>query len=406
MGPPAENKRRARPRGRRDPDFSEEDDVSTDASSVLSDSSSSSTGLSSEDEGPVQNGEGSGSEKEDDASLESDKEEEEGKDPLARLLGSDHTLTAMEINHRYLKKWSVALPVQDIMVEVSKQSSLKKLIIDFEFVTMSKYDVILDCVRHSASLQDLLIVNAKVNRHTANAIATALAQNRKSLQKVTFKKCTFAGSGFSILFLGVQHVGELTHLGVEDCNLQGFASEIISATLPLIKSLKSLKLVNTQLPLEGLRFLCDNLERCRNLEELDLSKNDFNVQSISWLVGCLQSEEISIKTLSLVKCGLDAACIEILARGIMEDKELEALNLANNPIGNTGSVAIINMLKENHQLTKFSVKDCKIGNKNSQKIHNALRYNNSFLKNMFSADVSLAILDSVSMMEKVPETFG
>ena len=397
MGSPTEIKRRPRSRASGDPDLSDEDDISTDDSSIVSNSSSS---VDTDD------GEASDSEKEDDATVESEKEEEEGKDPLARLLGSDHTLQSMEINHRYLKKWSVALPVEDIMVEVSKQSSLKTLTIDFEFVTMSKYDVILDCVGHSESMKELIIVNAKVNRHTANAMATALAQNRNSLEKITFKRCAFAGSGFSILFVGVQHVGELTHLGMEDCSLQGFASEILSATLPLIKTLKSLKLVETQLPVEGLRFLCDNLERCRGLEVLDLSKNEFNAQSMSWLVRCLHSEYTSIKTLSLVQCGLDAACIEILARGIMEDRTLEALNLASNPIGNSGAISIINLVKENTQMTKLSVKDCKIGKKQSDKIHNALRYNNSFLKNMFSADISLAILDSVTMMEKVPESFG
>jgi len=396
MGSPDEKRPRGRPRRRPDSDYSEEEEMSTDGSSIESDSTTSSV-LSTDDGGQ--------SEKDDDLTIESDKEEIEKKDPLARLLGSDYTLTSMEINHRYLKNWSIALPIQDIMVEVSRQSSLKTLIIDFELVTMSKYDVILECVGHSESLKELIVVNAKVNRHTGNAMSTALAQSRSSLEKLTFKKCTFAGSGFSILFVGIQHVSSLTHLGMEECSLQGFASEILSASLPLMKSLKALRLIKTQLPAEGLRFLCDNIERCRNLVELDLSRNEFNVQSISWLVGCLQSDDSRIKTLSLVKCSLDAACVEILSRGLIEGKTLEALNLASNPIGNTGAVAVINLVKENNHLTKFSVKDCKIGRKNSQKIHNALRYNNSFLKNMFSADISLAIMDTVTIIEKVPESF-
>lgn len=410
VGSQQRNKRKPRSKGRQELETNDDDNVSTDDSSIGSDASSSYDGISSEEDDPIDDEE-SLSGNDDDASsdekttLHSRKDVEHTKDPLGRLLASDHTLTSMEINHRYLKDWSSALPVEDIMVEVAKQSSLNTLTIDFEYVTMSKYDVILESVGHSETMKELIIVNAKINRHTANAIATALEQN-KSLEKITLKKCTFAGSGFSILFLGVQHIGELTHLGVEDCSLQGFASEIIAATLPLIKTLKCLRLVKTQLPAEGMRYLCDNLERCHNLEELDLSKNELEIQSISWLVGCLQAEDTQIKTLSLVKCGLDAACIEILSRGIMEDTTLEALNLGNNPIGNKGSISIVTMLKENHHLTKFSVKECRIGKKNTEKIRNALRYNNSFLKNMFSADVSLAILDSVSLMEKVPESFG
>jgi Leucine Rich repeat len=412
MVSPANNKRRSRPAEPRESELSDEED--SDNSSFDSYSSSSYDGLSSgDDEEPTTRE----SEHDDDGSTDNEgsiessvknvkKHAEKPKDDLARLLASDSSLTSMEINHRCIKNWALALPIEDIMIEISKQASLKSLTIDFQYVTMAKYDIILDSVRYSETMIELTIVNAKVNRHTANAIATALAQNRESLARLSFKKCSFAGSGFSILLLGIQHVAGLTHLAMEDCCLQGFASEIISASIPLIKTLKYLKLVKTQLPVEGLRFLFDNLQRCRSLKELDLSKNDFTPQAVSWLVGCLQSDETKIKTLSLVKCGLDAACIEILARGIVEDKTLEALNLASNPIGNSGAISIINMLKENHLLTRFSARDCEIGKKSSEKIHNALRYNNSFLKNMFSADVSLAILDSVTMMEKVPKSFA
>lgn len=400
---------RGRTRSRRDPDSSDDDSSRND-----SDASSSYTGLSSDEDGPVE-GEGSNSEgdTEDEASVEDGEETSDrvGEDTyeaglLARLLSSDQTLTRMDIDHRHLKDWSAGLPIEDIMIEIAKQSSLETLCIDLEFVTMAKYDVILDCVSRTETLKELILAGAKVNRHTANDIASALAENPNSLRKLTFKKCSFAGSGFAILFLGLQHVSELTHLSIEECSLQGFASEIISAAIPLMKDLQSLRLVGTQLPVEGLRYLFDNLLRSRTLVELDLSYNELDAQSITWLAGFLQDEDTKIETLILKQCGLDPACIEILCESLGEDKNLTTLTLHGNTFGDRGAMKLVKVLKTNHHLQSLGVKGCKIGKKFLGKLSDGLRYNNSFLKNMFSSEFSLAILDTVGMVEKLPGSFG
>jgi Ran GTPase-activating protein (RanGAP) involved in mRNA processing and transport len=275
-----------------------------------------------------------------------------------------------------------------------------------ENVAMSNYDVLLECVGHMQSLEELLLENAKVNRHTGNAIAAALFRNPNSLRELTLRNCTFAGSGFAIMFLGVQHLPSLTHLSIEECSMQGFASEILSATIPFLKNLKSLKLINTKLPEEGLRYLCDNLIRSSTLVELDLSQNEFDVQSMSWLVGCLQSPDTVIEKLSLNKCRLDSSSVEILSRGLSDDHKLLSMSLNNNTFGDSGAKCLVKMLKTNHNLQTLSLKGCEISKKLLKQLHNGIRYNNSFLKNVFSSEVSLAILDSFSMVEKVPETFG
>jgi Ran GTPase-activating protein (RanGAP) involved in mRNA processing and transport len=325
---------------------------------------------------------------------------------LSRLLSSDPTLTRMDITHRHLKDWSSGLPIEDIMIEIANQSSLETLGINLEYVTMSKYHDILECVSKTETLKELILSGAKVNRHTANDIASALAENPDSLKKVTFKQCSFAGSGFPVLFLGVQHASELTHLSIEDCSLQGFASEIISATVPLMKKIQSLRLVGTQFPLDGLRYLFDNLLRSKTLIELDLSDNELDPESMTWLVGFLKDADTKIEHLSLIKCGLDPSSIELLCRGLMEDKHLTTLTLHENVFGTPGAIALVNLLKENHHLQSLGVKDCKIGKKTLLKLHDGLRYNTSFLKNMFSSEFSLAILDTVGMVEKIPGSFS
>lgn len=391
----------------------DEGGTSSDESSTCSENSSSYAGLSSDEEGgrPV-SGEGTESEDEEEATDEEKSgtgdglASESSRDPLARLLRSDHTLTRMDIDQALLKVWSSALPLEDIMVEVAKQSSLKTLCLDMENVSMGKYDILLECICHSETLQELILCNARVNRHTANAIASALAQNPNSLKELYFKSCTFAGSGFSIMFLGVQHVSALTHLSIEDCSLQGFASEIIAATVPLIKNLECLRLIKTQLPVEGMRYLFDNLALSQSIVELDLSENEFDCQATSWLVGCLQSSDTKIAKLSISSCSLDPSCMEILSRGLTEDKILTSLNLSGNRFGNEGATSLVKLLKENHEIQSLNVKNCGIGKKVLGKLRNGLRYNNSFLKNMFSSEVSLAILDSVGLMDKVTESFG
>lgn len=407
---------RGRPRHRRNDPDDEEQLSSDDDSSGRSDASSSYEGLSSDDERPVHRkrteSEGDG-EEEDDESVGGDESvatsvkagESYEENLLERLLSSDQTLTRMDINHRHLKDWSSGLPIEDIMREVAKQSSIETLAIDLEYVTMAKYDVILECVSRTKTIQHLILSSAKVNRNTANAMASALAENPDSLRSLTFEKCSFAGSGFAILFLGVQHVSELTHLSIEDCNLQGFASEIMSATIPLMKKLESLKLVSTQLPVESLRYLFDSLLRSNSLVALDLSSNEFDPQSMTWLVTFLGHEDTKIEKLTLNQCGLDPPSIELLGRGLRDDEQLKSLVLHGNTFGNRGAVALVNLLKENHHLQNLGVRGCRISKKTLVKLRDGLRYNNSFLKNMFSSEFSLAILDTVGMVEQLPGSF-
>lgn len=398
------------------PRLSPENIPNNESSSVddssSSDGSSSYDGLSSEEEpaevsvGTSASGQDDGVSTDGEGSVSTARFSLASQDPLPRLLASDETLTRMDINHRHLREWSSALPIEDIMVEIARQPSLRTLCFEMENVAMSNYDVLLECVGHMQSLEELLLENAKVNRHTGNAIAAALFRNPNSLRELTLRNCTFAGSGFAIMFLGVQHLPSLTHLSIEECSMQGFASEILSATIPFLKNLKSLKLINTKLPEEGLRYLCDNLIRSSTLVELDLSQNEFDVQSMSWLVGCLQSPDTVIEKLSLNKCRLDSSCVEILSRGLSDDHKLLSMSLNNNTFGDSGARCLVKMLKTNHNLQTLSLKGCEISKKLLKQLHNGIRYNNSFLKNVFSSEVSLAILDSFSMVEKVPETFG
>ncbi len=403
--------RQSRPRGV--PVSIPDDETSSEESST--DESSSDAGLTSDEEGAatlaridsLYEAQDDGASTDGEGSVFSDRfSTNNSEDPLARLLASDQSLTRMEINLRYLKEWSSALPIEDIMYEIARQPSIKTLCFDLDHVTMSRYDVVFKCIKQSETLETLILMNARFNRHTANAIATALFDNPNSLKELTFKGCPFAGSGFSIMFLGVQHVPGLTHLSIEDCSLQGFASEIISATIPFLKKLTTLRLVKTQLPTEGLRYLFDNLPKSANLVGLDLSQNEFDTQSIAWLVGCLQSSDTKIEQLTLNKCGLDTSCVEVLCRGLTDDQTLVELSLAKNAFGDSGAVWLVNMIKSNHHLQDLSLHGCGISKKLLKLLLDGIRYNNSFLKNVFSSEVSLAILDSFSMMDNAPESLG
>jgi hypothetical protein len=80
---------------------------------------------------------------------------------------------------------------------------------------------------------------------------------------------------------------------------------------------------------------------------------------------------------------------------------IKRIDLSRNGFGDPGALHLKELLAHNHGIQELCLNDTHISNALLATLKDGLRYNNSFLKNMFSTQVSLAILDSVQLMESI-----
>jgi Ran GTPase-activating protein (RanGAP) involved in mRNA processing and transport len=270
----------------------------------------------------------------------------------------------------------------------------------------------------NASIQTLELRNATIHRETGSLVGQTIARHSR-LKRLLVTSCAFRGSGLAVLFLGLQHNRTLTTLEVRSCCLGGYASDVVSATLPLM-DLTSLCLDQTQLTPEGLRFLLESLPKpssfsslpssaalsSSSLLELNLSRNSLGLDGVQRLAACLLAPTQKIQTLVLSSCGIDRHGVSILADCLLQNTTVHYLNVSDNAFGDRGAAAWITLLQTNHDMKGLNVQNCQVSEEPCQRVlADQLRYNNSFLKAMFSTKVSLAILDSVSLMESISSDY-
>jgi Ran GTPase-activating protein (RanGAP) involved in mRNA processing and transport len=246
---------------------------------------------------------------------------------------------------------------------------------------------------------DIQICNADLNGEMAFLLGSTLAQNH-SVEKISLKNCNLIDSGLAVLFLGMQRNQQIRELAILSCDLSGFNSDVVAASLPLM-NLTSLTLDNTNLTLEGVRFLCHRMKDSPDLLQLNLSGNALGRRGMKLIISCLKSPRQKLKYLDLSCCDLDDACVKYLAKCLQENPNLVHLNLSDNNIGNDGAEYLKLLLNENHCITDILVDGCRISKRRLRMIDDGLRYNSTFLKTIFSESISLAILDSVDLIENL-----
>eukprot|EP00934_Nitzschia_sp_Nitz4_P008009 Nitzschia sp. Nitz4//scaffold161_size51353//22709//23854//NITZ4_006947-RA/size51353-processed-gene-0.72-mRNA-1//-1//CDS//3329537906//7999//frame0 len=317
---------------------------------------------------------------------------------LGKILHGDRSITKLEIDIERIENWAERMDLEEVMKDIGKLSSVQALTLNFKSVRLGSYPIILESVRNSDSVLELKLLQAKLDEETANHTSVALAENRNSIQKISISGCKFVNSGFSVMFLGLQHVLYLNHLSINSSTMDVVSCHVLGASLPLLYRLETLYLINVKLPLEGLKYILNNVTRCKTLSELSLSGNDLDATAVASLADLLSDEECNIDTLLLADCDLDPSAIDILCRGLTHNKKLKSLTLKGNEFGNLGAFSLVTLLRTNHTIQHLNIEGCCVSSKNLAQLRDGLRYNNSFLKNVFSTEVSLAILDSVGLV--------
>jgi Ran GTPase-activating protein (RanGAP) involved in mRNA processing and transport len=331
---------------------------------------------------------------------------------MKRLAANDPNLRDLEIDVHTLRRNSAA----DIAKGLRKSLYLCKLCLRLDKIGSPDIKtLLLGGIEHNTSITSLDILHCQeMDRAVATALGTALAHN-KTLKRLCLSSCNFTGSGLAVLFIGMQHHNpSIQHLAVSSCKLGGYAADVVSASLPLMKQLKSLRLQNVGMTLDGLRFLFENVHNSSSLTVLDLSQNILDVEAIQLLVACLRSSQEykqrqQVQRLVLSACGLDRTCVEVLSKGLIaqHNSTLEQIDLSHNgSLGDPAALRLKRLLDQNNKIKELHLDGCNISQELLRTIHDGLRYNNSFLKNVFSTEVSLAILDSVSLIEDASGSFS
>jgi hypothetical protein len=333
-----------------------------------------------------------------------DDDEEERSEELNKLCYRLATESLTELDIQLSCIVSVAREIAGLL---PSNSSLKKLGLEFsrgrpeaeELYQRNTLMILCSGLAANSYVADIQIRNADLNRDVAFLLGATFAQNQ-SAQKICLKSCNLIDSGLAVLFLGMQRNKQIQELAILSCDLSDFDSDVVAASVPLM-NLKSLTLNNTKLTVEGLRFLCERIKNSPNLVELNLSGHALGRRGMKVLISCLKSPNQKVGKLNLSFCGLDNACIKHLSKCLVQNPTLFSLNLSDNDFGDDGAVFLKLLLNENNSIKELYLHGCRISKRRLRLIADGLRYNNSFLKVLFSESVSLAILESVDVIENL-----
>mmetsp|Transcript_35596 Transcript_35596/g.86147 ORF Transcript_35596/g.86147 Transcript_35596/m.86147 type:complete len:522 (+) Transcript_35596:116-1681(+) len=318
------------------------------------------------------------------------------KSVLRRLRANDPSMVDLEIN----LKMVVKLDVAELATEIALSENIKKLTLDCERIPLEDVLMMTKSIEDNESITALAVVNATICRRVANGLASFFARN-STLLGLRLSKCRCVESGLAILFLGLQH-SKITTLTIESTNLGGYASDIVAMSVRLSSNLSYIQLTDVNLEQHGMAFLLKNLSFAP-LIHLDLSQNKVlsTDEGVDLLVDCMETLS-KLQKLKLSDCGFTTVgAMENICDGLSVHRALVDVDLSQNGFGDKGGQLLIKMLSQNHEIKKLNLEGCLVSKKVLKGIVDGVRYNNSFLKNMFSSEFSLAILDSVNMLEDI-----
>jgi Ran GTPase-activating protein (RanGAP) involved in mRNA processing and transport len=309
------------------------------------------------------------------------------------FLTNGPNLVDIELGDQTLIRYSAS----DLADAIRHNTYLKKLTLNQKDCDPLAFEILFEGIEESKYISHLEMYRVQITKETASEFVSSLSKNN-SIRKLSLTKCKFVESGLGILFLGLQHNKSIKHLAIESSHLGRHQADIFSAAIPLMK-LQSIRIQKTHMNGKGLRFLFQCIDKTPTLESINISEEMISVPLMKSLVESIRNSKTLLR-LVVSDCGLDETCIEILAEGIEKNEVIEELDLSKNRFGNGGADILIDLLKRNNKIKGLQCGGCRISRTEREMLKDSIRYNNSFLKNMFSPDVTLSILDSVGFLQQ------
>ena len=266
--------------------------------------------------------------------------------------------------------------------------------------------VLLGLSKGNGSVEHIIIQGAVINREVASWLVPSFAHHPK-MKKFSIVKCKFEGAALGILFVAMQHNKHVRHISFCSCDWDEHNTDVLSSSLQYF-NLNTLSLVDVNISADSWPYLLQSIEQCKELIQLDLSRNVIDCSNINLLTKCVCRRK-TISKLVLSSCGLDDRCVKELAKGLRKYKTLTSLDISQNTrMTDTGVVYLKDLLKFNNAVTELKVDGCCLNKQSMAAIDSGLRYNNSFLKSFFSESTATSLFgvvdsieDSIEKMEKI-----
>ena len=116
----------------------------------------------------------------------------------------------------------------------------------------------------------------------------------------------------------------------------------------ILREYTTLKVLCVQIKEEELLAeLLYSLEGSQSLEELDISKSSAKTFSVALAIQQLLDNNKSIKALNMCCCGISDGACRIFAKGLSQNKQIEKLDLSRNEILGRGILDLFQVLDEN-----------------------------------------------------------
>lgn len=312
-----------------------------------------------------------------------------------KLLTNAPGLQAIELGEESLIRHSP----KDLTKAIRRNRHVQKLVLNEKNCDPVGFEILIEGLDKNESIVQLELRQANVTKDVAVELYTALSHNT-TVKKFCMKRCTFAESGLAVLFVGFQHCKSIKHLSIESCDLGEETSHIVAAAIPLM-NLQSIRIQNTKTSERGMRFFLASMAKTNTLESINISEEKISEKAMAKLLFGIQ-KCTNLVRLVFFDCGLDEVSIELLAEAIEGNEKLQSINVSKNEFGNEGADILIDLLKSNNAIKSLKCDGCRISRHEKRLLKDALRYNSTFLKSLFSPEVTLSILDSVGLFEKNP----
>ena len=244
-------------------------------------------------------------------------------------------------------------------------------------------------LKANKSIKTLLLNNNKMTSTAGFFIADALNKN-VSLQKLSLNSNEIIGSGLESLLNVISNnsTHSLIHLCLGDNKFQNeefnqiasfFSSnpplqvidlsnnaincewsDILGVNLKKAKQLKCLRLNNTKLNDEsGPQIL--NCIHETNIEEIELDMNIFE-ESGPFVIMNKIRKAMSVKKLSLKRCGMTPEFLNIIAENIIDNNNLKEINLEGNDFEGEVFIKFCESIKDKSTTKVLFTKDLLLGN--------------------------------------------
>lgn len=187
-----------------------------------------------------------------------------------------------------------------------------------------------------------------------------ILQENTPLTHLDISVCGLSASQLQVLFEALTPHKNLSYLDISGNTMDGEKAIIaLRDFLSSHNTIKTLHLINLQIPEEFLGIIASGLAQNKSLTTLNLSRNKINAISAEALSEALNLNSC-LSTLTLSDCGLSDSALSILFTSLSKNKSLETLALSDNIFEKKAAYALKDHLPNHKMLKKLDLSWCKI----------------------------------------------